>query len=301
MADSPRNLVLRVAESDEDLEAWRRVRAVVIPNERVASIEWMRASMTPERVYLVAELDGDVVGSGLGGRSDFGHAGLHPRVVPSARRRGVGSAIHRELADRAWRLGFTEAGTQVDDEGSLAFALRHGYREIDRQVEQVRTIGAEPWPAVPDGLEIVTVADRPDLWRAAYDPLGIEAFEDMGHATPVVASLVQWERDWLDTPEATFVARAGGQIVGIAGLQLDDDQPERAEHAITATHRAWRGRGIGTLLTRMTLAWAADHGIRELTAWAAQRNGAMRRLNERLGYVDRGVTIDVRRALPFDA
>lgn len=293
--------MLRVAESDEDLEAWRRVRAEVVPNERVASIEWIRASMTPERVYLIAELDGEIVGSGLGGRSDFGHAGLHPRVVPSARRRGVGSAILRELADRAWRLGFTEAGTQVDDEGSLAFTLRHGYREVDRQIEQVRAIGAEAWPTVPEGLEIVTVADEPGVWRAAYDPLGIEAFEDMGHATPVIASLEQWERDWLDTPEATFVARAGGQIVGVAGLQLDADQPERAEHAITAVLRGWRGRGIGSVLKRTTLAWAAEHGIRELSAWAAQRNDTIRRLNEHHGYVDRGVTIDVRRTLPFDA
>ncbi|MEO5704540.1 MAG: GNAT family N-acetyltransferase [Candidatus Limnocylindrales bacterium] len=301
MANPPRNLALRVAESDEDLEAWRRVRAEVIPNERVATIEWMRASMTPERVYLIAELDGEVVGSGLGGRSDFGHAGLHPRVVPSARRRGVGSAILRELADRAWRLGFTEAGTQVDDEGSLAFAQRYGYREVDRQIELVRTIGDETWPEVPVGLEIVTVADRPDLWRFAYEPLGIQAFEDMAHATPVRASLEQWERDWLGSPEATFVALADGQVVGVAVLQLDADEPERAENAITAVLRGWRGRGIGSVLKRTTLAWAAEHGIHELSSWAAQRNGAIRRLNERLGYVDRGVSIAVRRALPFEA
>lgn len=301
MKPAPPELILRVAESDDDLEAWRRVRMEVLPNERVASIEWMRESMTPERVYLVAELGGRVVGSGLGGRSDFGNAGLHPRVVPSARRRGVGSAILRELADRAWRLGFTEAGTHVDDEGSLAFAEWFGYGEVDRQVEQVRTIGNEPWPEIPDGLEIVTVADRPELWRAAYDPLGIEAFEDMAHVTPVKASLEQWERDWLDSPEATFVALAGAQIVGVAGLQLDADQPEHVENALTGVLRGWRGRGIGTFLVRTAHAWAAEHGIRELAAWTAQRNGAMRRLNERLGYVDRGVSIAVRRSLPFDA
>ena len=305
MANPPANLVLRVAESDADLEAWRHVRAVVIPNERVATIEWMRASMTPERVYLVAELDGQVIGSGLGGRSDFGHAGLHPRVVPSARRRGVGTAILRELARRAAQLGFTEAGTQVDDEGSLAFAERMGYREVDRQVEQVRSIGDESRPDerrpdAPSGFEIVTLEDQPELWDAAYDPLGLQALEDMALATPVIASPLQWQRDWQPSPEATFVALANGEIVGISGLQLDDDEPQRAEHALTATLRSRRRGGIGELLVRTMLAWAAEQGVREVYGWAAQRNGAMRRLNSRVGYVDRGVSIDVRRPLPLD-
>lgn len=299
MKPPPPGLILRVAESDDDLEAWRRVRMEVLPNERVASIEWMRESMTPERVYLVAELDGAVVGSGLGGRSDLGDAGLHPRVIPSARRRGVGTAILLELAHRATRLGFAEAVTHVDDEGSLAFAERFGYREVDRQLEQVRTIGEEPWPEVPPGLTVVTVADRLDLWPAAYDPLALQAFSDMALDRPVIVTPEQWQRDWLDSPEATFLALAEGRIVGTAGLELDSDQPERAENALTAVLRGWRGRGIGELLKRMTLAWAADHGIREVSAWAAQHNGPMRRLNARLGYVDRGVSITVRRSLPI--
>lgn len=299
MSSPPADLVLRVAESDEDLEAWRRVRAEVIPNERVATIDWMRASMTPERVYLVAELAGVVVGSGLGGRSDLGHAGLHPRVVPAARRQGIGSAILRELADRATKLGFTEAGTNVDDEGSLRFAERFGYREVDRQVEQVRTIGVEPWPDVPADLEVVTVAERPELWAAAYDPLALQAFSDMALDRPVIATLEQWQRDWLESPEATFMALADGEIVGMAGLQLDADEPQRAENALTAVVRGRRGRGIGELLKRMTLAWAAEHGIREVYTWTQQHNGAMRRLNLRLGYLDRGTSISVRRSLPL--
>lgn len=299
MTTPSRHLLLRVAESDEDLEAWRRVRMEVMPNERVATIEWIRQSMTPERVYLVAELDGVVVGSGLGGRSDLGDAGLHPRVIPSARRRGVGTAILLELADRATRLGFAEAVAHVDDEGSLAFAERFGYREVDRQLEQVRTIGEEPWPDVPPDLTVVTVADQLDLWPAAYDPLALQAFSDMALDRPVIVTLEQWERDWLDSPEATFLALAGGDVVGMAGLQLDTDEPERAEHATTAVLRGWRGRGIGELLKRTTLAWAADHGIREVSAWVPQHNGPMRRLNERLGYADRGVSIMVRRSLPI--
>jgi mycothiol synthase len=292
-------LTLRVAESDADLEAWRRVRMAVIPNERCASVTWMRESMTPERVYLVAELDGVLAASGLGGRSDLGYAGLHPRVLPWARRRGVGTAILLELADRAVKLGFREATTSIDDPGSLAFAERFGYREVDRQIEQIRSIGIEPAVAAPDGIEFVTVAERPELWRAAYDPLGLQAFADMALDRPLVASIEQWERDWLDSPEATFLALADGEIVGMAGLQRDDDEPERAENALTAVLRGWRRRGIAMALKRTTLAFAAANGIGEVYTWTQQGNVAMRRLNERLGYVERAVSITVRAPLPL--
>jgi mycothiol synthase len=291
---------LRVAESDADLEAWRRVRIAVLPNERCETVEWMRRSMTPERVYLVADLEGVLAGSGLGGRSDLGYAGLHPRVLPWARRRGVGTSILLELAERAVRLGFEEAGTNVDDAGSLTFAERFGYREVDRQIEMVREVGAEPPAISPDGLEIVPVAERPELWREAYDPLALQAFEDMALDRPVLASFEQWQRDWLSWPEATFLAIADGRIVGCAGLQHDADLPERAENALTAVLRGWRGRGIASALKRRTLAFAAANGIREVYDWTQQGNAEMRRLNQHLGYVERAVSISVRARLPLN-
>ena len=292
-------LILRVAVTDADLEAWRRVRLSVLPNERCQTVDWMRQSMTPERVYLVAELDGVLAGSGLGGRGDLGNAGLHPRVLPWARRRGVGTAILLELAERAERLGFREAGTNVDDSGSLAFADRFGYREVDRQIEQVRVIGAEYPATAPDGIEIVAVADRPELWRQAYDPLALQAFDDMALDRPLLATLEQWERDWLSWPEAMFLALADGEIVGCAGLERDTDVPDRAENALTAVLRGRRGLGIASALKRTTLAYAADNGIREVYTWTQQGNVAMRRLNEHLGYVERAVSITVRAPLPL--
>ena len=137
--------------------------------------------------------------------------------MPDARRRGVGTALLRALEAHALRVGFDEAGTLVDDPGSFAFATRFGFEEVDRQVEQVRAIGDEPWPEVPAGIEVVTVASRPELWAEAYDPLALEAFADMATFRPIVVSREQWERDWLDWPEAMFLALADGEIVGCAG------------------------------------------------------------------------------------
>ncbi len=292
---------LRVAESDADLEAWRRIRLEILPNERAMTVEWMRSTMTPERIYLLAELDGALAGSGLGGRSDLGHAGLHPRVLPWARRHGVGTALLLALGEHAVRQGFVEAGTNVDDPGSIAFAERFGFREVDRQVEQLRTIGVEAHTVAPAGITIVSAAERPELWRQAYDPLGLQAFEDMALDRPMLVSMEQWERDWLEWPEGTFIALAGEQIVGTAGLQRDADVPGRAENALTAVLRGFRGRGIARALKQTSLAFAAENGIREVYTWTQQGNADMRRLNERLGYREGAVSVAVRRPLPLAA
>jgi mycothiol synthase len=290
---------LRVAETDADLEAWRSVRMAVLPNERCATVEWMRASLTPERVYLLAELDGELAGSGLAGRSDLGGAGLHPRVLPAFRRRGVGAAILAALAEHALAHGFDRAGTSVDDAGSLAFAERFGYVEVDRQVEQVRAIGEEAVPGVPGWLEVLAVADRPELWAEAYDPLALQAFADMATDQPVVVTREQWERDWLASPQAMFLALVDGTIVGCAGLELDTDEPTRAENALTAVLREWRGRGIAEVLKRRALSFAAENGVEHVYTWTQRRNAAMRRLNERLDYVAGAESITVRAQLPL--
>jgi GNAT superfamily N-acetyltransferase len=286
---------LRTAASDDELEAWRHVRAVVLPNERVASVDEMRRSATPDQLLLLAELDGEVVGSGAAGRSDTGGRGfVAPRVLPPARRRGIGTALLRALAEHVRSRGFADVGAGVDGPGSLAFAERFGFREVDRQVEQVRAVGREEPPGPVPGVEIVSVAAQPELWRAAYDPLAQQAFADLALDAPVEATREQWERDWLTWPEGTFMALAGGEVIGCAGLQRDDDQPERAEHALTAVRRDWRGRGVATALKRAALAFAAANEIREVYTWTQRGNDDMRRLNEHLGYVTRAWSITVR-------
>ena len=291
-------LDIREAESDADHEAWRQVRLTVLPNERALSVAEMRAT-TDQQLILIAAHDGVVVGSGLANRSSFGYAGLHVRVVPTARRLGTGTALLERLAAHALRAGFVEAGSTVDDPGSLAFAERFGFREIDRQVEQVRTVGDEPMADVPAGIEVVTVADRPELWDAAFDPFALEAVADMATHRPVLVTREEWRHEWLTWPEAMFLALAGDAIVACAGLERDAERPDRAEHAFTAVARTWRRRGLASMLKRRTLAFAAANGIREIYTWTQIGNADMRALNERLGYTTRGMSITIRGRLPL--
>jgi mycothiol synthase len=281
--------------TDEDYEAWRQVRIAVLPYERTLSVAELRASESPERLMVVARVDGTVVGHGLSDRADSAGSGsVIPRVLSEHRRRGYGTALLERLIAHVEGLGFPMLRAGADDEGSLAFAHRFGFTEVNREVEQTYRIERpiEPTP-VPDGLEVVTAQERPGLWEAAYERFGKEALSDFSVDTPLDISPEDWTRDWLGDP--MFLALHDGEVVGCAGLGLDPDQPTRAENLLTAVRRDWRGRGVAVHLKLVTLAWAAGHGITEVYTWTQDGNAAMRALNTRLGYATTRVGIQLAR------
>lgn len=289
---------VRPAETDADLEAWSRVKRAVLPNESAWTPEQFRERARPDRVVLVAELDGEIVGAGLGGKSDVAGRGfVAPRVHPGARRRGVGTALLRVLGDFVAELGFEKAAAHVDDDGGKAFADRFGFAEIDREVEQVIALPAElPEGPLPEGIEVVTVAERPELMQEAY-PLALEGYADLaveGHAS---IELDEWLQD-ASLPEGSFVALHEGRVVGYSGL-MEHDNPGVAEDGLTVVTRSWRRRGLALALKRLELEWAAAKGISEVVTWTQRDNASMRALNERLGYEYRTVAIKVLGPVPI--
>jgi GNAT superfamily N-acetyltransferase len=207
-------------------------------------------------------------------------------VLPHQRRRGVGAALFEAVAEWAAEHGAQELETQVDpDDGeSVAFARRRGFRDHSREVGfELALSECEP-PAVdaPDGIEIVLLADHPDLASGAYE-VGVEALPD-----------VPGSEDWSPPPVeqfltthlrglAIFLAVAEGEVVGYAKLSARPDG-RTVEHGMTAVKRAWRGRGIAKALKRTQIAWAHANGIERLTATNEERNAAIQRVNESLGY-----------------
>ena len=290
---------LSVCVSDDEYEAWRTVRLAVEPGSRCLSVGEMRAADSSDRLLLLAVEDGDVVGSGIADRSDTAEAGfVAPRVLSGHRRRGVGSALLRALAEHCSGLGLPRVGTSVDDEGSLAFAERFGFVEVDREIEQVRTVGDEPAPTgLPAGVEVIEASRRPDLWAACFETFGKEVLADFAVFSPLEISAEQWNTSWYGDP--MFLALYDEEVVGCAGLNRDTDRPERAENALTGVRRGWRGRGIASYLKRRTLHWAALNGLEEIYTWTQAGNSAMLRLNEHLGYVTTRNGITVSRALPL--
>ena len=121
-------------------------------------------------------------------------------------------------------------------------------------------------PAVepPDGVEIVTWAERPELARGIYE-VALEALPDIPGSED---DEVEPFEDWLahdmqgsgDRPEATFVAVAGEEVVGWAKFSLTAAQPTTAHHDLSAVKRAWRGRGIAGALKAAQINWAIANG-----------------------------------------
>ena len=290
---------LREAVSDEELEAWRSVRIALVPNERCASVAELRRTEPPQRL-LLAFLGGELAGSGVAGNSDLGGGFALPRVLTESRRKGVGTALLYALADYVSSCGHQQVGSLVEDPGSLAFAERFGFREDGRQVEQVRTIRRdERAPTLPEGVRLVALAERPELSRRVYMELALEAFQDIPTPRKISITLEQWEREWINWPEGSFVALAGDEIVGCAGLMRDEDRADRAENMLTAVRRDWRGRGLARALKETVIAWGSANGLREIYTWTQTGNENMRAVNEKLGYVTRSVSIGVRAPLPL--
>lgn len=287
--------------TDDDLEAWRAVRIAVEPEERCATVAELRAQETPSQLMLLARSEGNVVGSGVADRSETAGGGFALARVPvEYRRKGVGSALLRAMADHCVGLGLPRLSSRVDDEGSLAFAERFGFAEVDREVEQVRAVGDEPPPPTPPaGVDLVTLDEHPELWVACFDRFGTEVLADFALYTPLEITPEQWNTSWRG--DHVFLAVHEGEVIGCAGLFRDADRPDRAENALTAVLRDWRGRGLAAHLKRRALQYAAAEGIREVYTWTQVGNKPMIALNERLGYVTRRASITISRDLPLEA
>ena len=291
-------LTLTVCDTDDEYAAWREVRLAVELGERCPTVAELRAQDSGDRLLLLAVAGDTVVGSGIADRAESADAGFAlPRVLPEHRRQGVGSALVRALADHCAGLGVGKVVSRVD-EPLLPFASRFGFAEVDREVEQVRAVGDEPAPPpLPDDVEVVPLGDRPELWEACFETFGRPVLADFAVHTPLKISAEQWNTSWRGDP--MFLAVHDGEVIGCAGLNLDTDQPQRAENALTAVRRDWRGRGVASHLKRRTLHWAAAHGVGEVYTWTQLGNASMRRLNEHLGYVTTQTSITLSRALPL--
>jgi GNAT superfamily N-acetyltransferase len=221
-----------------------------------------------------------------------GIAETHVAVLPDHRERGLGTAFYEQISDwvRERDVDVIDATVPEDDEASIAFATKRGFNEVERNGRMILELtDHQPEPvAPPDGIEIVTWAERPHLARGIYD-VASEAYPDVpGERGEVVESFEDWlEHDMKgsgDLPEATFVALAGDEVVGYAKFSLTAAQPTTAHHDMTGVKRSWRQKGIAGALKRTQIAWAKERGYERVATQNEMRNEPIRKLNDRLGY-----------------
>jgi len=253
-----------------------------------------------DSAWILAYLGGEAAGIGVGRPSSIaGSLYAMARVLPEHRRHGVGGVLCETLSDYARRSGRTSLWGRIraHDAESLRFAEQRGFTEVGREYEVVLDIEhADVSAKLPPGVEIVSLAERPDLARAVYG-VDMEVAPDVpshgeGHEP---TSFERWHDHYLEgpgaMPEGLMVALADGQVVGYAGLRRRGAASPNAEHQLTAVRRPWRRRGIATALKRAQIERARAVGIKRIFTTNDETNVGMRGVNARLGYQPEPVTI----------
>jgi L-amino acid N-acyltransferase YncA len=283
-------IVVRLVESETDIDAYVAVRARVHPQTPLPREVVIEDRKRPDHIDLLAERGGEAVGvasaSNFGGAPDGEFAYLTIRVPREHRRRGVGSALLARAAEHARSLGKARFYVVVrhDDEDSLGYYGARGFEEIGRMQDvELELASWDGEVSVPEGIEIVPA--REELDRAVY-AVALEADADIPSGTPMSSGTFERWRKWNLGPqtirELSFVAIDNGRVVGYALLSRHTE--DTAQHAMTGVARAARGRGIALALKQAQIAGAKEAGWRYLRTQNDLANAPMRRVNEKLGY-----------------
>jgi hypothetical protein len=148
------------------------------------------------------------------------------------------------------------------------------------------------------GVCLVTLADDvardPDALERVYHLVRkVEA--DVPRVTPVSKfDFEQWRRQSITRPglisQAYFLAVCSDEYVGVSFLRRPAGLPAVTNQGCTGVARSARGRGIALGLKVATATFAKADGARVLRTWNSDRNHAILRVNDALGFV-RDVTV----------
>lgn len=259
------------------------------------------------RIFLVAREGGRMVGTadvGLSLQDNLHLAEIEVRVLPDARRRGIGRALHDEVIRRGRAEGRTtylvEAYQPYDAESSAAtsFARTLGYVDARREDHQVLDLPHDPGPPPESsaGYDVVTWTNTaPDDLLVEYAAMRTQMLRDMPSGDvdwePVVIDPDRIREEEARTGVAyvhvVAVARraADGELAGYSKVFLPHglDMVVQDDTMVMGSHR---GRGLGLLLKGAVFrVLASEHPERRIVhTWNAVENAPMQRINAALGF-----------------
>jgi len=262
------------AESDADFETVARIYAEVEPGDAV----------DPEQLKTSAGTTLLHNGGGFGYvvRSSVTDACLGMvRVRPAARRRGIGSALLAAVAREALALERHRIWGRVheDDAESRRYVAARGFHELTRDVQVILEVAPGDGQWAPGVVEL-TDEHLEGAYRVAAEATPEVALPQVAAARP----FDEWVAEEKRLGAMASIALDDGEVVGYARLYHVPGVEGRLENGLTAVLRSHRRRGIATALKRGQIAWAAEHGYREIVSEMVEGNTAMRAVNERLGY-----------------
>ena len=297
----PTGLIIRTVTAEADLERLVPIVNATNPESPTSldEIRWSNATY-PGTVRFLAEVDERAVGAATVGRI-YMFPPDHPAlwaiigVLPEARRAGIGGHLLGEVSAVAGSRGKTQLYLRcaADRPEAIEFLAHRGFSELERSKTVRLELADLPVPIIapPPGIELTTLAARPDLVEGVH-AVAIETFPDVpgGDEPMAVGDLAEFRARDVDRPsvpnDAFFVAveTGSGRVVGYACLLMQPGSTTVAYHDMTAVLRAYRGRGIARELKIATIAWAVQNGLTALETGNDEANAPMRAVNARLGY-----------------
>ncbi|HSI92576.1 MAG TPA: GNAT family N-acetyltransferase [Jiangellaceae bacterium] len=267
----------------------------------------------------LAEDAGRAVGAGVAAlplKDNPRLADVEVFVRPDMRRRGIGSALLRELAEHAMAQRRTSLLTAISGEREgeptpgIVFAEAHGFtrrmteaRRVQRppfQLARLAELEAEAMPRAEDYRLVEWRGQVPDDWVAEYARLAgrmstdapLEDLEyepevwDTERVRDAEARRARMGRDWW----CTVAVAPDGTLAGMTDISLAVDNDRSALQGDTIVDTLHRGHRLGLLLKIRNLrALLTDRpGVRAIWTWNAASNRFMIAVNEQLGYVRAG-------------
>jgi GNAT superfamily N-acetyltransferase len=290
----------QVGDDDASLEWYIEHYVRLDPRARgmtVASMRRFEQATSPWRL-LVARVVEEVVGvayaTGKPHEQDSPTLLVGLTVDPEARGLGIGTRLYDELL--AWARSARDqprlkVGVPEADERSVAWWMRRGLRVEERHITtRLDLTGGSVVGDVdpPEGIELTTLAQRPDLERAAHAML-CETLADIpgeAFAPPTFDEWIELVRSGARPADAIHLALDGDAVVGICTTSISEADTERAHTGFTGVVPAARGRGIAPALKVRQVEWCRAAGYVELETVNHADNAPMRAINQRMGFVD---------------
>lgn len=289
----------------------------------------LQGSPRVERLLFVAVRGADVIGYAAAELPlvDNLHVveSVEVRVLPEARRQGVGTALLDAIASastgRTHRMAWSgstlaepgEAGALASRSDPLTarrtvgtdFALSHGFLVAQIERYSVLELPDAPEPPSPTpGYRLTTWRGvTPAELAASYAAL-LHSFETDHPQGDAEREPESWDAEGLIASEAVGAAsfdrltsvafdEASGEMIAATRLVRQRHREASAEQGVTVVRADHRGHGLGLALKRANLvgARAAWPKLRRVHTWNAGENDHMWRINAELGFVERGVEV----------
>jgi GNAT superfamily N-acetyltransferase len=216
-------------------------------------------------------------------------------VVPSERRRGIGTALFAETKGYVLGLGARILESWTYSPGGAALLEGRGFRAtgteqmsvLDPRTVELSGLEALETEKAAEGFRLVPLGEVLDQVEGLHRVYAAASMDVPEYFREDDVRLDEWKHETLEHPqlsrEGSAIVLHGEQPVALAFLEIDEPAAIAANE-MTGTLPEFRRRGLARLAKLATIRWAAERGIQAVQTGNSHENPGILALNRSLGY-----------------